>query len=332
MAQAEAPGAGAARPVPRHLRSRGRRSRLLPYLRLAKYEFFDFYLSVPLVWTILPSDLRTDPHVLATLLVCFLALIGSVSSVMVFDDITGYLDGSDEINYAADSGGLRKRHRKPLLDGVLTVGQARRFGYTLVLAGAALWVVASATAPHRPAWAVATISIGFFAAVQYSWGLRFSYHGWAEVLIAVTPMCIVAGPYGLLAGEITGLVLTESALFGLWQILVSCYSNSNDIAGDRAVSRTNAATVFSPRGNQVFISALTALETGVIVGSAAMGLVPWWFPIALLPLLALRARQLRTFLSSGGALLARRRGVNNHRVGVATLILVNLVYLTGAGG
>jgi len=313
-------------------RSRRLTQRLLPYARLAKYEFFDFYLSIPLVWTMLPPSLRTDAHVLATLLACFLGSICIVSSVMVFDDITGYLDGSDEINYAADGSGLRKRHRKPLLDGVLTVRQARRFGYTLVLAGVAIWVAIFATAPHRPAWAIATVSIAIFASVQYSWGLKFSYHGAAEILIAATPMCIVAAPYGLLTGEVTGLVLTESVLFGLWQILVSCYSNSNDIAGDTAVGRTNAATVFSPRGNRVFISALTSVETLVIVGSAATGLTPWWFPLALLPLLVLRARQLATFLTGGNALLARRRGVNNHRVGVATLILVNLVYLTASGG
>ena len=48
----------------------------------------------------------------------------------------------------------------------------------------------------------------------------------------------------------------------------------------------------SPRGNAAFILAVTLAETGLIAGGTAGGLAPWWFPVALLPVIAARGRQL----------------------------------------
>lgn len=309
-------GGAAAPPVPR----------LLAYARLSKLEFFDFYLSIFVVWSLLGPDQRFTWAALGTLALFLLGEFGVVSAVMAFDDVTGYLDGSDIANYEQDSSGLRKRHRKPLLDGTLSPEQAARFGRMAVATGGTLWLLTLVVGPHNPTWAIVLTVLVLVLSVQYSWGLNLSYKGGGEALIAFSPMCIVLIPYGIITGEAGGLVVTQAVLFGLWQILVSCYSNSNDIAGDTAVGRRNAATSFGVTGNQLFVSGLTALETSFILAATALGWVPWWFPLALLVVLGLRWRQLRGFLTTHEPLLARRRGINIHRVGVVTLVVFNLVH------
>lgn len=301
--------------------------RVLPYTQLAKLEFFDFYLSILVVWSLLPVTQRLAGENLLALSVFLIGEAGVVTAVMVFDDITGYLDGSDRANYLGERSGLRKLQRKPLLTGALTLSQAKLFGYASLTWGVVVWGIGILVAPHRPPWAVLLIALGIFTAVQYSWGIKFSYVGLGELLIAATPMIIVIAPYALVTGEITALVMTQALLFGLWQILVSSYSNTNDIEGDRTVGRSTVAARASKRGNRLFIGALTALDFAIIGGSAALGYTPWWFPLAMLPVMALRLRQFVGFASNGNALLARRRGVNVHRVGVGALVLVNLVYL-----
>jgi hypothetical protein len=52
---------------------------------------------------------------------------------------------------------------------------------------------------------------------------------------------------------------------------------------------------------------------------------PWWFPLALLPTVLLRLKQLRVGFGEGDILRARRIGIHVHRVTVVTLVVVNLV-------
>jgi 1,4-dihydroxy-2-naphthoate octaprenyltransferase len=303
-------------------------SRMVSYARLSKLEFFDFYLSVLVVWSLLPAAQRLTGDRLLTLALFLVGELGVVVTVIVFDDITGYLDGSDQANYLGAGSALRKLQRKPLLTGALTLGQARRFGYFTLAWGTVFWATAVLTAPHQPLWAVVLVAATLLSTVQYSWGAKLSYRGFGEILIATAPAAIVLAPYALATGDLTGLVMTQALLFGLWQILVSSYSNTHDVPGDAAVSRRTVAVSSSRRGNTLFIASLTALDLGLIGGSALLGFAPWWFPLALLPVVVLRIRQFRGFLRTGDALLARRRGVNAHRIGVTTLVLVNLVHLT----
>ena len=305
----------------------GLRARVLPYTRLAKLEFFDFYLSVPVVWALLPVTQRLAGDSLLTVVLFFIGEIGVVTAVMVFDDITGYLDGSDHANYLGEKSGLRPLHRKPLLTGELTLAQARRFGVLAIAWGVVFWTATVLTAEHKPLWAVILVAATLVSTVQYSWGAKLSYHGLGELLIALSPAAIIIAPYALATGEVTGLVITSALLFGLWQILVSGYSNTNDIAGDTSVGRSTVAVRSGQRGNQFFLGCLTALDLALIGGSALLGHTPWWFPLALLPVVALRLRQYGGFLRNGNALLARRRGVIVHRVGVAALVLVPLIHL-----
>ncbi|MET8951160.1 hypothetical protein ACWEO4_17430 [Streptomyces sp. NPDC004393] len=103
------------------------------------------------------------------------------------------------------------------------------------------------------------------------------------------------------------------------------YSNTNDIADDRAVGRPTVACLPSPRGNTVFIGALSALETAVIVAAALMGITPWWSPLALLPVAAARTRQFTVGMVRGDVLRGRLIGIRAHRILVAALVAANLL-------
>ncbi|MFD3924260.1 UbiA family prenyltransferase [Streptomyces sp. NPDC058595] len=306
----------------------GARSRFVAYARLAKFEFvLDYYLSMLVLWTALAGSVRFASDTWTTLLLFLLGEIGVISAVMALDDVNGIKDGSDRANYLGTGGTpLRPLERKPLLTGALTVPQATRFGYLSLLWGTVFWTASAVAAPERPMWALVVTGLVLFAGFQYSWGLKLSYRGLGEVLIMGCPLVIVVAPYGFVTGHLPALVLVQAVLFGLWQILVSCYSNTKDISGDAAVGRSTVAVHTSARGNLVFIGALSAVDLLLTVGASAVGWAPWWFFAALLPEMALRLRQFTFFSRNGDALLARRRGVVAFRTGVAGIVLANLIH------
>ncbi|WP_242574720.1 UbiA family prenyltransferase [Streptomyces sp. NP-1717] len=318
----EPTGAPAGRPAS------GARSRFVAYARLAKFEFvLDYYLSMLVLWTALAGSVRFASDTWTTLLLFLLGEIGVISAVMALDDVNGIKDGSDRANYLGTGGTpLRPLERKPLLTGALTVLQATRFGYLSLLWGTVFWTASAVAAPERPMWALVVTGLVLFAGFQYSWGLKLSYRGLGEVLIMGCPLVIVVAPYGFVTGHLPALVLVQAVLFGLWQILVSCYSNTKDISGDAAVGRSTVAVHTSARGNLVFIGALSAVDLLLTVGASAVGWAPWWFFAALLPEMALRLRQFTSFSRNGDALLARRRGVVAFRTGVAGIVLANLIH------
>ncbi|MEU6737270.1 UbiA family prenyltransferase [Streptomyces physcomitrii] len=304
------------------------RARLVAYARLAKFEFvLDYYLSMLVLWTALAGSVRFASDTLTTLLLFLVGEVGVVSAVMALDDVNGIRDGSDRANYLGTGGTpLRPLERKPLLTGALTVAQATRFGYLSLIWGALFWTASAVLAPERPGWALTITGLVLFAGFQYSWGLKLSYRGLGEVLIMGCPLVIVIAPYGFVAGELPATVLVEGVLFGLWQILVSCYSNTKDISGDAAVGRTTVAVRTSARGNLLFIGLLSAADLLLVLGASAAGWTPWWFFAALLPQMALRSRQFLSFGRTGDALLARRRGVLAFRTGVAGVVVANLIH------
>ncbi|MFD6333374.1 UbiA family prenyltransferase [Streptomyces niveus] len=306
----------------------GARGRLVAYARLAKFEFvLDYYLSMVVLWTALAGSVRFAPDTLTTLLLFLLGEVGVISAVMALDDVNGIRDGSDRANYLGTGGTpLRPLERKPLLTRALTVNQATRFGYLSLLWGAVFWTSAALAAPERPLWALVVTGLVLFAGFQYSWGLKLSYRGFGEVLIMGCPLVIVVAPYGFVTGHLPATVLVQAVLFGLWQILVSCYSNTKDISGDAAVGRSTVAVHASARGNLLFIGALSAADLLLTVGASAVGWAPWWFFAALLPEMVLRLRQFTSFSRNGDALLARRRGVVAFRTGVAGIVLANLIH------
>jgi 1,4-dihydroxy-2-naphthoate octaprenyltransferase len=300
------------------------KQRLGAYARLANLYFYDYYLCVLVVWSLLAASARFRGDTISTLLLADLGWVGVVAATVTFDDVTGFRDGSDDRNYAPDQATLRNRSNKPLLAGHLTVGQAVRFGWAVTAFGALMWGLAIALAPHRPGWAVPVALFVLLISVQYSYGLKLSYHRAQELVLLLSPGLMVLLPYGLLTGRVTGLVLLESFLFGLWSLLVSVYSNMNDVAGDRAAGRRNLATTCSPGAYRAAVAAISATETAAIAVALGTGAVSWWFLAFVAPLLVVRARQLHAGLLRTDFLTARKLGITAHRVGTVVLIIANL--------
>ncbi|MEU3349033.1 UbiA family prenyltransferase [Streptomyces sp. NPDC006700] len=318
----------AAKPPPREAGVRpGRRpgARLSAYLRPARLGMVDYYLSVAVVLSLLPTARQgLDGASLLTSAAFLLGEVCLVAAAVAFDDVTGPRDGSDAANYGPDAP-ARALARKPLLTGTLTETAAIRFAGCAVVAGALCWAAALFWAPHRPLWAVLALVAAAVVVPQYSWGLRLSYRGFQEVFLAAVGWAFVLPLFGLLTGEVTGLAAVEAFLFGLGPLLFGVYSNTHDAEGDRAVGRPTAACVLSPRGNRLFVGALSVVETTVIVTTPLLGLAPWWFPIAFVPLKAARARQFTVGMVRGDMLRGRLLGIRVHRILVVTLVAVNLL-------
>ncbi|GAB3734685.1 hypothetical protein GCM10027598_60370 [Amycolatopsis oliviviridis] len=295
------------------------------YFRLAKLDIVDYYLGVAVVWTLLAPALRFDPAVLTTIGVFLLGEVFVIAAMVALDDLTGYRDGSDIANYSPDDPG-RKRYRKPLVAGALTEDQVLRFAWVTGVIGAVLWLAAVAIAPFSPLWTVALIAVTYFFSLQYSWGVKLSYHGFQEFFIAALGWALVLAPYGLATGEITGFALAQALLFGLGPLLFGVYSNTNDIEGDRRVGRPTVAALTSPRGNMFFVIAVSAAELVLILAAPALG-GPWWFPLALLPTIVARGWQVWLGFGAGDILRARMLGIRIHRITVGSLLVVNLVVI-----
>ncbi|MFF9127663.1 UbiA family prenyltransferase [Streptomyces sp. NPDC014889] len=304
---------------------RGPGARLSAYLRLAKLGMVDYYLSLAVVLSLLPTVRRgPDGASLLTSAAFLLGEVCLVAAAVAFDDVTGHRDGSDAANYGPDAP-ARALARKPLLVGTLTETAAVRFAGCAFAAGVLCWAAALFWAPYRPLWAVLAVVAAAVVVPQYSWGLRLSHRGLQEVFLAAVGWAFVLPLFGLLTGEATGLAAVEAFLFGLGPLLFGVYSNTHDAEGDRAVGRPTVACLLSPRGNRLFIGALSVVETTVIVTTPLLGLAPWWFPLAFVPLKAARARQFTVGMVRGDVLRGRLLGIRAHRILVVTVVVVNLL-------
>ncbi|WP_018685769.1 UbiA family prenyltransferase [Actinokineospora enzanensis] len=302
------------------------RARLGAYIRLAKLDVWDYYLAFPLAWALAGFG----PGAFGVLMVFGLGTVCVVSGAVAFDDVTGYRDGSDAANYGPDAP-ARRLARKPLLTGELTESEAVRFGYLAAMSGALLWALTVLIAPFAPLWTILLAAACLFSAVQYSWGLRISYHGWQEVFLAGFGVGLVFVGLGLTTGAVGGFAAVQGVLFGLGPLLFGVYSNTRDAAGDAAVGRPTLAVLLTEQGNRAFIAALTVTEIALVVTSAGLGPAPWWFALAMLPALGVRVAQLRRGVGLGDLLAARKLGLLAHRLTTVTLVVVDVVLAVEAG-
>lgn len=303
----------------------GVRRRVRAYVKLGKLSFYDYYLSALVVWTLLPAD-RLHLRTPAVLILVSLGWLGVVAATVTFDDVTGFRDGSDETNYDPAQAVVRSRERKPLLDGHLTTDQALRFGWLALVWAVVLLAITLAVAPYRPGWSYALTALVVVMSVQYSYGLRLSYRGGQEIVMFLSTALTIAIPYGLLTGKVTGLVLVESYLFGLWSLLVPMYSNINDEAGDRAAGRRNLRTLLPPGPYRAVVGVLSATEVvAVAVGIVTVRGAAGWFLLLLAPVVALRIGQVRVGLMQQNPLVARKLGIKAHRLGVVLVLAANLL-------
>ena len=303
-------------------------TRVGAYARLAKLDIWDYYLAVPLAWS-LCGPARDDPATLSTLGLFLVGAVAVVAGALAFDDVAGFRDGRDWANCAHRRGPdlpptRRPLHRKPLLTGELTEREAELFGWGATLFGLLVWTWTIAFAEHHPLWSVLLLAGCFFGAVQYSRGIKISYRGLQEVVIAGFGAGLVLAAVGLCTGELTGFAVAQAALFGFGPLLVGVYANTRDARGDASVGRPTAAVLLTIRGTRLFITTLTAAEIVLVVAMAGLDAAPWWFPLAMLPATGLRLAQLRHGVGYGDLTGARLLGLHAHRVTVCLLILVNL--------
>ncbi|MFV0138019.1 UbiA family prenyltransferase [Streptomyces sp. HMX87] len=300
-------------------------SKMRSYARLGKLDVYDYYPSIAVALSAVLLPLSQFAPATAWVLLLFLAgEVFVIMAMVALDDVTGFRDGSDLVNYGPDNP-LRNKLRKPLVAGTLTLTEALGFAWFCAAAGAALWAAAVAIAPHRPQWTVVLIAALFVLSLQYSYGLRISYHGFQEVFLVGLGVGLVVAPYGLVAGEFSGFVLLQGVLFGFGPLMFGVYSNTNDIEGDSRVGRLTVACLVSPKGNAVFIGALSAAEFLMGAVASATGVAPWWFVLWMLPVTALRATQYAIGFRRGDIMRARALGFTVHRVSVLLLIAANLL-------
>ncbi|MFC9734034.1 UbiA family prenyltransferase [Streptomyces roseolus] len=300
-------------------------SRLRTYARLGKLDVYDYYLGtfIALSAVLLPAGALTGRT--AALFGVF--LVGQVFLLMAmtaFDDVTGFRDGSDITNYGPDHP-LRNVKRKPLVAGALTVPEALRFAWASAVLAALLFGVTAALAPHRPAWTTIGLVVLWVVTLQYSYGVKLSYHGFQEIYLVALGFALVILPYGMVTGQATGFLLVQAVLFGFGPLMFGVYSNTNDVEGDRAVGRPTVAALVSERGNARFIGALSLAEFLTIAVASLAGVAPWWFVLVMLPASLLRLRQYLLGFRSGDIMRARRTGFAVHRLGVVLMIAANLL-------
>jgi 1,4-dihydroxy-2-naphthoate octaprenyltransferase len=303
-------------------------NRLRAYAQLSKLYIFDQYFGIAIVWSLLPASMRFDSRTIVLLLVSLVSIMATVVAAVSLDDVKGFRDGSDLVNYTSSNlAGLRDIQRKPLLAGTLTEAQAIRFGLSLAVIALVVAFTGFASVGGHPWWLPLVGLAIFGTGVQYSYGIGFSYRylGAEEVILTLGTAAIVFLPYPLITGGLPLFVFVQALLFGVWMLQVTVFSNTHDIVGDRPVGRSTVASRFSERGNDVFIVGVFScgwvlLAVGVVTDS-----LPVLGFLALTPFLVVQAAQLRIGVARHDPLRARKLGLYGYRFATIVMIGTNLL-------
>jgi 1,4-dihydroxy-2-naphthoate polyprenyltransferase len=288
-------------------------------LRLAKIKVFQHYFGWALAWLMLSPEALGRPGTTPAMALFLLGSAAIVACACSADDIAGFRNGSDAMNYAAGER-LRDIRAKPLLSGAVTERQAMAFsvaaGAVAVTAGlAAFWQLRW----QAPVMAYVLYLAGFAAGAQYSAGLKISYHcGGAEILLCLTTAAGLLAPFVAINRRWSPPALVAALLLGLWLVMVSSCSNVNDAAGDGAVGRRTLAVSTSETVLNAVMVTFFVVSVALIVGlTFSSPRWPWWTPLAALPAIVVHARQLSAGPGRGHWLEARRLGLIAYNLGFA---------------
>ncbi len=199
----------------------------------------------------------------------------------VINDVDDFLSGNDQANTKAIrpfSGGSGV-----ILEGLVSVRQARILAYTLAFLGAALGLYLNAITPGDLVLWIGLI--GFFLVFGYTnLGVRLGYRGLGELMIFLAWGLMVVGSYVVQTGTWRPEVLWVAVPTGLLTMLVLVINEFADREADAAVGRRTWAVLFGERTTLVLylVSALAAFL--VIVLGVFLGHLP---KTALLALVAL---------------------------------------------
>lgn len=291
------------------------------FFQLGKFKIVELWLGFFVGATLLGPRAVQEPRAVAILALILIAGISVIAATCSLDDIVGVRDGVDQANHL---GGSRWGVDKPILTGRLAEQRALRFVHLLggigaLAYGAVLWL-----AWPLPLFLVVAMTALMLIALNYSYGLKLSYRGAAELVIFAGGAGTVLIPYALVAKRFTTPLLVCAALVGALHAQVVMFSNTKDAAGDRATGRMTLAARLSQRGNKLYIA---AVFSGVWIGTLGAlythALAPR-YALALGPVWILQAYQLRVGLGREDWLLARLVGFRALRLGILLLSVANL--------
>ncbi|HEU5158568.1 MAG TPA: UbiA family prenyltransferase [Streptosporangiaceae bacterium] len=285
--------------------------------RLAKIKVFQHYFGLTLAWLMLSPGALHRPGTTPAMSLFLLGSAAIVACACSADDIAGFRNGSDAINYRAGER-LRDIRAKPLLSGAVSERQAVVFsvaaGAIAVAAGlAAFWQLRW----QAPVAAYVLYLAGFIVSVQYSAGLKISYRpGGAEVLLCLTTAAGLLAPFVAVNRGWSPPAVVAALLLGLWLVMVSSCSNVNDAAGDRMAGRRTLAVAASQTALTAAMVAFFVVSVGLVfVLTVSDARWPPWTPLAVLPAIAAHARQLAAGPGRGHWLEARRLGLIAYNLG-----------------
>jgi 1,4-dihydroxy-2-naphthoate octaprenyltransferase len=299
------------------------RQMLSAYARLANLKVYFQWIPALVGWSLVHEPLRLAANGLFALLLYVLAVIAIACSAGALDDLQGLRDGLDVLTYAQDDP-LRGVSEKPLVRKELSAAAAHRFALVVGLTGGAAGTVAVLLAPHGSPQLTACWLVAAYAATQYSYGVKLSYHGAGELLLGLEAAAVMLIPLAFLSGGVSAAGWYEACLLGTLFAQVTVFSSSRDAEIDRACGRLTIAARLSPSGNRRFIA--TVFVAGWLVSAAgfASGSLDLRLAVALLPTWALQVAQLRAGVRRSRWLRARLLGWRAFDAGVVALVLVNL--------
>lgn len=290
-------------------------------LMLSKAGMHQQYYAWAAAWLLFTPAALQRSGTIPAMLLFLLGTICLISCTCAADDIVGLRNGMDADNYKMDEQ-VRKIQNKPLLTGFLSEREALIFcavtGFVLLAAGtAAFWILGW----HAPVWAYISYYGSAALCVQYSIGLRFSYHRFgSETLLCVGVACSMLSPYLAVEGHWSGSAGLESVLIGLWLVMVSSYSNANDASGDRKAGRKTLAAATKPHTFKTSMVVLFLASTGLVCALVLTMEWPWWTLLTMLPAITAQAVQLYLGPVREQWLKARRLGLRAWNLGFLGIV------------
>jgi 4-hydroxybenzoate polyprenyltransferase len=292
------------------------------YVEVGKLKIFELWLGIPLAWSLLSPEQRIAPVTLLIMAMALLVIAGTAAASLSLDDVAGLRDGVDIANHAdTDRYGVNK----PLLDGRLSEQQALGFVYLLVGIAMAGAFCMFALAWPVPGW-LAALTFGILIIpLNYSFGLKLSYHGLGELLTMGAIAGSVLLPFGAVMHSLPAPVVLQAVLAGLWMLHIATFSNTQDREGDRKARRMTIAAILSKRSNYVFIVSLFVLTWSLTAYGLATGVLSELAALALVPLWVLQIRQIWLGVFQEKWLKARLLGFWLYRYALVALFVTNLI-------
>lgn len=252
----------------------GRVGKLRGFAQLGKLRVYQHLYEWLLVVLLLDME-HIRPHGTIPSLALFLvAMVAVQAAACAADDVIGFRDGSDAENYRANDllPVPRKLLPKPLLTGVLTEREGIAFAVGAAVTATAAAVGAIVVLDDVPVAAIVGYLVVLGCAVQYSWGLKFSYRpGGLEFVIFLVNSATLLLPYWWIAHRVSTIAALMSVLVAVWFLLVVCYGNAADREGDAASGRRTIAVVTSRRAYKAFLVGLHLVGAALAVLPFALG-------------------------------------------------------------